>query len=59
VALRPQSDGGAIEGFRWTLFGQGGTAAPLVAASVGVTLLLLVTGLCYFARVEHTFADLV
>jgi lipopolysaccharide transport system permease protein len=50
---------GAIEGFRWTLFGQGGTAAPLVAASVGVTLLLLVTGLCYFARVEHTFADLV
>lgn len=50
---------GAIEGFRWALFGQGGTSAPLVAASVGVTLFLLVTGLIYFARVEQTFADLV
>jgi lipopolysaccharide transport system permease protein len=50
---------GAIEGFRWAVFGQGGTSVPLVAASVGVTLLLLVTGLLYFARVEQTFADLV
>lgn len=50
---------GAIEGFRWALFGQGGTSVTLVAASGVVTLLLLVTGLLYFARVEHTFADLV
>lgn len=50
---------GAIEGFRWALFGQGGASPALVAASVAATLLLLVTGLLYFARVEHTFADLV
>lgn len=50
---------GAIEGFRWALLGQGGMPAPLVAASLAVTLLMLVTGLRYFTRVEQTFADLV
>lgn len=50
---------GAIEGFRWSLFGQGGLPASLVVASLAVTLLLLATGLLYFARVEQTFADIV
>lgn len=50
---------GAIEAFRGALFGHGGAAAPLVAASVAVTVVVLVSGLFYFARVEQTFADLV
>ena len=50
---------GAIEGFRWAVLSQGGMPAPLVAASLAVTLLMLVTGLRYFARAEQTFADLV
>jgi lipopolysaccharide transport system permease protein len=50
---------GAIEGFRGTLFGPGVAAPALVAASVVVTVLVLVTGLLYFSRVEKTFADLV
>jgi len=50
---------GAIEGFRWAVLSQGGIPAPLVAASLAVTLLMLVTGLRYFTRVEQTFADLV
>jgi len=50
---------GAIEGFRWAVLSQGGLPAPLVAASLAVTLLMLVTGLRYFTRVEQTFADLV
>jgi len=50
---------GAIEGFRWAVLSQGGMPAPLVAASLAVTLLILVTGLRYFTRVEQTFADVV
>jgi lipopolysaccharide transport system permease protein len=50
---------GAVEGFRWALFGQGGTSPALVLASVTVTVALLLSGLLYFARVERTFADVV
>jgi len=50
---------GAIEGFRWALLGQGGLPAALVTASFLMTLLLLGTGLLYFARFERTFADIV
>jgi lipopolysaccharide transport system permease protein len=50
---------GTIEGFRWAVLGQGGVSAPLVATSAAVTLLVLATGLVYFARVEQTAADIV
>jgi homopolymeric O-antigen transport system permease protein len=50
---------GAIEGFRWALLGGRGMPLSLVAASSAVTLILLVGGLSYFARVERTFADVV
>jgi lipopolysaccharide transport system permease protein len=49
---------GVIEGFRWSLLGKGdGPGSPLIA-SVVVTLLLLVGGLCYFRYKEGTIADL-
>ena len=50
---------GAIEGFRWALLGGRGVPLALVAASSTVTVILLVGGLAYFARVERTFADVV
>ena len=50
---------GVIEGFRWALLGGRGVPLSLVAASSAVTLILLVGGLSYFARVERTFADVV
>jgi lipopolysaccharide transport system permease protein len=50
---------GVIEGFRWSLLGGGGMPLALVAASSAATLILLVFGLRYFARVERTFADVV
>ena len=50
---------GVIEGFRWALLGGRGVPLSLVAASSTVTLILLVGGLAYFARVERTFADVV
>jgi lipopolysaccharide transport system permease protein len=51
---------GVIEGFRWALLGQG-VEPPIgaVAISAIATLLVLVTGLTYFRRVERTFADVI
>jgi lipopolysaccharide transport system permease protein len=50
---------GAIEGFRWALLGGRGMPLVLLAASSAATLLLLVGGLRYFARLERTLADVV
>lgn len=51
---------GAVEGFRWALFG--GSAPPPLAviavSSVSATL-ILVSGALYFRRMERTFADIV
>ncbi len=49
---------GVIQGFRWALLG----AQPpdiLLAASIVIVLILLVSGLFYFRRMEKTFADMV
>jgi lipopolysaccharide transport system permease protein len=49
---------GVIEGFRWALFG---TTPPssLIAISVIVVLIILISGAYYFKRMEKTFADVV
>lgn len=55
-ALNPMT--GVIGGFRWALLGQqfpGG----LVWVSLAVVVLLFVTGLFYFKRMERVFADVV
>jgi lipopolysaccharide transport system permease protein len=49
---------GVIQGFRWALLG----ASPpdeMLWVSVAVVLVLLVSGLYYFRRMEQTFADVV
>jgi lipopolysaccharide transport system permease protein len=50
---------GAVEGFRWAVFGTGTRSAGLIAASVVVCTLLFVSGFFYFRRVERYFADIV
>jgi homopolymeric O-antigen transport system permease protein len=50
---------GVIEGFRWSLSGQGAPPVRLLSASVGVLLLLLLGGLVYFQKMETTVADVV
>jgi homopolymeric O-antigen transport system permease protein len=47
---------GVIEGFRWALLG---TNPPeiLLVLSIGVSLLMLVSGAYYYRRAERTFAD--
>ncbi len=49
---------GVIQGFRWALLG---SQPPdwLMAVSVFMVLALLVSGLFYFRRMEHSFADMV
>jgi lipopolysaccharide transport system permease protein len=50
---------GVVDGFRWALLGTGQPPGAAVAMSVGVTLVLLVSGAFYFRRMERTFADVV
>jgi lipopolysaccharide transport system permease protein len=54
-ALNPMV--GVVEGFRWALLGTGSAPGPVFAVSILASLLLLVSGLFYFRRMERTFAD--
>jgi lipopolysaccharide transport system permease protein len=49
---------GVVQGFRWALFG-GNPPDLTMLISVGVVLILFVSGLYYFRRMEKTFADVV
>ncbi len=49
---------GVIQGFRWALLG-GNPPDLTMLISVGVVLVLFVSGLYYFRRMEKTFADIV
>jgi len=50
---------GAVEGFRWALFGAGHAPWQCVAVSVVTITVLLVSGLFFFRRMEKIFADVV
>jgi len=49
---------GVIEGFRWALLGNG-APSTMVLVSVGMVVLLLVSGMFYFRRMEQYYADIV
>jgi len=55
-ALNPMA--GVIDGFRWALLGTQSPSQTLFV-SAGVVILLLVSGLYFFKRMERTFADIV
>src|SRR5207302_8770804 len=51
---------GVAQGFRWAILGQqAGQVGHLMLLSFGVVLVLLVSGVEYFRRVERSFADVV
>jgi lipopolysaccharide transport system permease protein len=50
---------GVVEGFRWALLRADTAPGLMVAISALIALLLLVSGLFYFRRMERTFADMV
>jgi lipopolysaccharide transport system permease protein len=54
-ALNPMA--GVINGFRWALLNVGNGPDALVAISVGIAIVILVSGLIYFRNMERTFAD--
>jgi len=58
-ALNPMA--GVVEGFRWALLGvqPQATFLPMLALSAGISLLILISGLFYFRRMERLFADMV
>jgi lipopolysaccharide transport system permease protein len=55
-ALNPMA--GVVEGFRWALLGTK-APGPIIIISAIISLLLLITGMYYFRRMERTFADMV
>ncbi|MBI3457055.1 MAG: ABC transporter permease [Candidatus Rokubacteria bacterium] len=63
VSLRPllglNPMAGVVEGFRWALLGVPAGPGALLAVSVAVVAVILISGLYYFRRVERTFADVV
>lgn len=54
--INPMS--GVIEGFRWALLGTEPPGA-LIAVSIGIVILILVSGAYYFRASEKTFADVI
>jgi lipopolysaccharide transport system permease protein len=56
-ALNPMT--GVIGGFRWALLGQDFPPGGYLWLSIGIVLVLLVTGVVYFKHMERTFADVV
>ena len=54
-SLNPMA--GVVNGFRWALLGAGSGPDAALWISVGISILILLTGLFYFRRMERTFAD--
>ncbi len=50
---------GVVEGFRWALVGGKGYDLVAVASGFAVALVLLVSGILYFHRVEDTLVDVI
>lgn len=50
---------GVIEGFRWALLGKGTAPDAWLLVSAITSVVLLITGMYYFKRMERTFADIV
>ena len=57
AALNPMA--GIIEVFRWAILGMSSPDWMSISISFSVVVILLVSGLYYFRRVEKTFADVI
>jgi lipopolysaccharide transport system permease protein len=56
-ALNPMV--GVVNGFRWALLGTETPPGLSLVVSASISLILLISGLFYFRRMERTFADMV
>lgn len=57
LGLNPMT--GVVEGFRWALLGRGEPPGALLAVSMAVIAVFIVSSLYYFRRMERSFADVV
>ena len=61
LALNPMTL--VVEGFRWALLGAQRTQTPLSPSlsliSIAITVLIFISGIVFFHKVERTFADIV
>ena len=55
ISLNPMT--GVVEGFRWALLSTGTPPSPFLALSATISVIVLISGLYYFRRMERTFAD--
>ena len=56
-ALNPMV--GVVEGFRWALLNTDTAPGPMVAVSALAAIVIAVSGMYYFRRMEDTFADII
>jgi lipopolysaccharide transport system permease protein len=57
-SLNPMT--GIIEGFRWALLGTARVVTPVMfVISASISIVLFITGLYYFRRMERIFADMI
>jgi len=50
---------GVVEGFRWALLGAGSAPGAMIAVSSLVSIIIFVSGMYYFRKMERVFADIV
>jgi lipopolysaccharide transport system permease protein len=48
---------GVVNGFRWALLGTQTGPGLNMAVSIGISIIVLISGLFYFRSMERTFAD--
>jgi lipopolysaccharide transport system permease protein len=56
-ALNPMV--GVVEGFRWALLGTADAPDLMIAVSATISVVIFISGMFYFRRMERTFADMV
>jgi len=56
-AINPMT--GVVEGFRWALLGTGKAPGTMFFVSSAVAVVVLISGMFYFKRMERLFADMV
>lgn len=50
---------GVVEGFRWALLGMQTSGGIMIAVSAAVVVVMFISGLYYFRRMENNFADVI
>jgi lipopolysaccharide transport system permease protein len=50
---------GIVEGFRWSVLGHSALTSNILWITIGMSILLLLSGAFFFRRVERDFADII